>query len=121
MKALAFSICLLFLVAGAAAPAQTPTPTPGDPALYGDYPTSYKLSVMKWLNDRLFHPEAARVEWESGPTPVDLGQGGEHLYGYLVNFRINSQNQFGSYTGWQKHGVLIRNGQVIKGLGGFGY
>ena len=42
------------------------------------------------------------------------------LYGYLVNFKVNARNRFGAYTGMQSHGALIRNGEVIKGLG-FGY
>jgi hypothetical protein len=29
-------------------------------------------------------------------------------------------NRFGSYTGKQEHGALIRTGEVIKGMG-FGY
>jgi hypothetical protein len=49
-----------------------------------------------------------------------LGKNGEHLYGWLVEFRVNSRNRFGQYTGKQSHGALIRDDQVIKGIG-FGY
>jgi hypothetical protein len=38
----------------------------------------------------------------------------------LVEFRVNSRNRFGQYTGKQSHGVLIRDDRVIKGIG-FGY
>jgi hypothetical protein len=34
-----------------------------------------------------------------------------------VNFKVNARNRFGAYTGKQKHGALIRNGEVIKGIG----
>ena len=118
MKALAFSVCSLFLMAGLA---KGQSPTPPDPALYGPYPTNYKMIVMGWLTNKMFHPETARIEWLGDPQPVDLGKNGQHLYGYVVNFRVNAQNQFGGYTGWQKHGALIRNGEVVKGLGGLGY
>jgi len=49
-----------------------------------------------------------------------FGKDGKHLYGWLVEFRVNSRNRFGQYTGKQSHGVLIRDDRVINGIG-FGY
>jgi len=97
--------------------AQTPTP---DTARYGPYPTYYKEIVMVWLNKQLIDPDSARIEWSGDPKPSDVGKGSEALSGYLVNFTVNARNRFGSYTGKQKHSVLIRNGEVIKSMG-FGY
>ena len=75
---------------------------------------------MKWLDTQLLDAATARVEWSGEPKPADLGQNGQHLYGYLVNFTVNARNRFGAYTGKQQHGALIRDGAVVKGLG-FGY
>jgi len=97
--------------------AQTPAP---DTARYGPYPTLYKEIVMQWLNKQLIDPDSARIEWSEEPKPSDVGKGSEAVSGYLVNFTVNSRNRFGSYTGKQKHSVLIRNGEVIKSMG-FGY
>ena len=120
MKALALFLLVSFLGMNAplGLPAQTPSPV--DLARYGSYPTNYKEIVMKWLETQLLDVESARIEWEGDPKPADLGTKGEHLYGWLVNFKINARNRFGAYTGKQKHGALIRNGEVIKGIG-FGY
>jgi hypothetical protein len=96
---------------------QTPTP---DTARYGPYPTYYKEIIMVWLNTQLIDPDSARIEWSAEPKPSDVGKGGETVSGYLVNFTVNARNRFGSYTGKQKHSVLIRNGEVIKSMG-FGY
>src|SRR6266487_812367 len=94
---------------------------PADPDRYGPYPTNYKEIVMKWLDTQLIDAGSARIEWGGDPPkPADLGTKGEHLYGYLVNFTVNARNRFGTYTGKQNHGALIRNGEVIKGVG-FGY
>jgi hypothetical protein len=88
---------------------------------YGPYPTNYKEIVMKWLQTKLIDAASAHIEWDGDPKPADLGTKGKHLYGYLVNFTVNARNRFGTYTGKQDHGALIRNGEVIKGLGfGFG-
>ena len=57
-------------------------------------------------NQLWWTPDSARIEWDGDPKCVDLGKNGEHLYGWLVNFTINSRNRFGSYTGKQKHGAL---------------
>jgi hypothetical protein len=100
-----------------AAQAQTPTP---DPARYGQYPIGYREIVTKWLETKLLDPGSAQMEWVGDPQPADLGTKGQHLYGYLVKFKVNSKNRFGGYTGKQAHGALIRNGEVIKGTG-FGY
>ena len=86
-------------------------------ARYGPYPTNYKEIVTKWLQAQLEDPGSAQIEWEGDPKPADLGKNEKHLYGWLVNFKVNARNRFGAYTGKQKHGALIRNGEVIKGVG----
>jgi hypothetical protein len=97
--------------------AQTPTP---DTARYGIYPIGYKDIIMQWLREKLIDPDSARIEWGEEPKPSVMGKGSEAASGYLVNFTVNARNRFGSYTGKQKHSVLIRNGEVIKSKG-FGY
>ena len=113
----AFVFASIAAVVAAVAQPQSPTP---DPALYGAYPTNYKMIVIGWLNKRLADPVTAQIEWKGEPQPADLGTKGEHVYGYLVNFTVNARNRFGAYTGKQAHAALIRNGAVIKGIG-FGY
>lgn len=94
--------------------AQTPS---ADTARYGPYPANYKQIIMQWLNKQLIDPESARIEWNGDPKATDVGKGSEAVSGYLVNFTVNARNQFGAYTGKQKHSVLIRNGEVIKSMG----
>ncbi len=121
MKALVSESLICALALGmtfvASLDAQTPS---ADTARYGPYPTYYKEIVMQWLNTQLIDPDSARIEWNGDPKPSDVGKGSEALSGYLVNFTVNARNRFGSYTGKQKHSVLIRNGAVIKSMG-FGY
>ena len=119
MKTLTLALCISYLAMGAAASLMAQTPS-ADLALYGPYPTNYKEIVTKWLQTKLLDPAGAKIEWEGDPSPADLGTNGQHLYGYLIKFKVNSRNRFGSYTGKQEHGALIRNGEVIKGMG-FGY
>jgi hypothetical protein len=117
MKTLALLFCVLLMSTATRADAENPPP---DASLCGAYPTNYKEIVMKWLDAQLLDAGTARVEWSGEPKPADLGQNGQHLYGYLVNFTVNARNRFGAYTGKQQHGALIRDGAVVKGLG-FGY
>jgi hypothetical protein len=91
-----------------------------DTERYGPYPTNYNEIVTKWLETQLIDAESAHIEWNGEPKPANLGTNDKPLYGYLVNFKINARNRFGTYTGMQSHGVLIRDGKVIKGFG-FGY
>jgi hypothetical protein len=118
MKALV-SVSLICAVAigaivSSGANAQT---SPADTARYGPYPANYKELVMQWLNKQLIDPDSARIEWDGEPKPSDVGKGSEAVSGYLVNFTVNARNQFGAYTGKQKHSVLLRNGEVIKSMG----
>ena len=94
--------------------AQTPS---ADTTRFGPSPTNYKQIVMQWLNTQLIDPNSARIEWNGDPKPTDVGKGSEAVSGYLVNFTVNARNQFGAYTGKQKHSVLIRNGEIIKSMG----
>jgi hypothetical protein len=121
MKALVSEslICAVALGIMLAATLNAQTPSP-DTARYGPYPTYYKEIVMQWLNTQLLDPDSARIEWSGEPKPSDMTKGGAAVSGYLVNFTVNARNRFGSFTGKQKHSVLIRNGEVIKSMG-FGY
>ena len=111
---------ILAFTFGVAMTLQVSAQTQADTKRYGSYPANYKEIVSQWLNRQLIDPDSARIEWNGDPKQADLGKNGEHLYGYLVNFTVNARNRFGGYTGKQKHAVLIRNGEVTKGLG-FGY
>jgi hypothetical protein len=119
MKMVAFWICasLVGIITAFDLDAE---PQPTDLTRYGPYPTNYKEIVTKWLQKQLIDATSAQIEWKGDPKPADLGTKDEHLYGYLVEFTVNARNRFGAYTGKQSHGALIRDGEVIKGLG-FGY
>ena len=94
--------------------------SPADPSLCGPFPKNYKEIVWNWMQGTLVDADSAKIEWQGNPKPADLGNDHDHLYGWLVEFRVNSRNRFGTYTGKQSHGALIRDNQVIKGIG-FGY
>src|ERR1043166_8399546 len=91
-----------------------------DPSNCGPYPKLYKEITWNWMQKNLVDPNSAKIEWQGEPKCTDLGKNAEHEYGWLVHFKVNSRNRFGVYTGKQQHGVLIRNGEVVKGIG-FGY
>jgi hypothetical protein len=116
MKMLAMAVCA-FLMGASTLPSAGADTEPADVARYGPYPSDYKEIVTKWLQTQLIDPASARIEWKGDPKPADLGTKDEHLYGYLVNFTVNARNRFGAYTGKQEHGALIRNGEVVKGIG----
>ncbi len=119
MKAPVLLICTLLVGVCAVRNLSADTKS-ADTERYGSYPTNYKEIVTKWLETQLIDAESAHIEWNGEPKPANLGTKDKPLYGYLVNFKINARNRFGTYTGMQSHGVLIRDGKVIKGLG-FGY
>jgi hypothetical protein len=119
MKKLVSLVCVSFMGVCAVGKLCAETPA-SDAERYGPYPTNYKEIVMKWLDTQLIDAASARIEWNGDPKPANLGTKDKPLYGYLVNFRVNARNRFGAYTGMQSHGALIRNDEVIKGLG-FGY
>ena len=119
MKKLVSVLCASFMTMCTVSSLCAETPS-AETERYGVYPSNYKEIVMKWLDTQLIDAGSARIEWGGDPTPANLGTNDKPLYGYLVNFRVNARNRFGAYTGMQSHGVLIRNGEVVKGLG-FGY
>ena len=120
MKKLVSLVCVSFMGICAVGDLCSQTPQPTDAERYGPYPTNYKEIVVKWLDTQLIDSGSAHIEWNGDPKPTNLGTKDKPLYGYLVNFKVNARNRFGAYTGMQSHGALIRNGEVVKGLG-FGY
>jgi hypothetical protein len=119
MKRPVLLVCAVLMGTCAAANLSAETQS-ADKERYGPYPTNYKEIVLKWLSTQLIDPDSARIEWTEEPKPADVGKNGDHLYGYLVHFKVDARNRFGAYTGKQTHGALIRNGEVIKGFG-FGF
>ncbi len=121
MKAFAFLALLAFSFCVLVQAETTEIEIVADPSIYGEYPKNYKEIITKWLETRLVDAPSANIEWAGGPRPADLpGPNKTRLHGYLVEFKVNSRNRFGAYTGMQKHGALIRDGNVIKGTG-FGF
>jgi hypothetical protein len=121
MKAAMFCFLLALAYPGLLLAEGTEIEIVADPRVYGDYPKNYQEIITNWLETTLVDPKSAQVEWVNPPKAADLpGPKGKRLYGYLVEFKVNSRNRFGTYTGMQKHGALIRDGVVIKGTG-FGF
>ena len=120
------TVALLLLFAFATpnlAPAQTTeVEVIGDPAVYGEYPRNYQQIITSWLAEMLADPASANIEWMGLPKPSEMidKKKRKRLVGYLVEFKVNSRNRFGAYTGMQKKSVLIRDGKVIKATG-FGF
>lgn len=121
MRAIAL-LFLFFVIGPALVRAEiTEVEVIADPSVYGDYPKNYQEIVINWLATKLVDAPSARIEWVSPPKPADLpGKEGKRLFGYMVEFKVNSRNRFGAFTGMQRHGALIRDGNVIKGTG-FGF
>ncbi|MEY2563088.1 MAG: hypothetical protein QOH88_1281 [Verrucomicrobiota bacterium] len=121
MKAIAVALLLSLATPLLAVAETTEIELPADPAVYGEFPKAYQEIITKWLETKLADAPSAQIVWVTTPVPGNLpGPGGKPLFGFLVEFKVNARNQFGTYTGMQKHRALIRNGAVIKGTG-FGF
>src|SRR5205814_3680292 len=92
----AVKLVLVFALVAAQVYAENPPP---DASQCGPYPEHYKEVVWSWMQGVLVDADSAKIEWQGNPRPADLGNSGEHLYGWLVEFRVNSRNRFGAYTG----------------------
>ena len=88
----------------------------GDAKVYGECPLAYKEIVTRWLETKLIDAPSAIVDWAELPKPGEYKtQKGDRFVGYVVDFKVNSRNQFGAYTGKQRYRVVIRNGDVVWG------
>ena len=118
-------VCSLAIVASSVAQKQTPAPAPQPPATaetpasippdspkYGVYPIGYREIITRWLGERLSNPASAKLEFGQ-PVAGQVTQKGVRASGYRVEFRVNSRNRFGTYTGFQRYQVLIKNGEII--------
>lgn len=95
----------------ASPPAATPSIAPDSPK-YGVYPVAYREIITRWLGERLLDVSTAKLEFNE-PQATEIKTKTARASGYAVDFRVNSRNKFGMYTGFQKYRVLIRNGEII--------
>lgn len=119
MKTVLFLVVLALAVPAALRAETNEIQIAPDPALHGEYPKNYQEIITNWLSTVLVDAPSAQIEWLSTPKPGSLPEkkNGKALFGYLVEFKLNSRNQFGAYTGMQKHTALIHDGKVIKATG----
>jgi hypothetical protein len=122
MRTIVFLLLLACAVPAAWAAETTEIEVVADPRVYGEYPKNYKELITQWLNNTLVDAPSAQIEWPGTPQAGSLPEkkNGKALFGYLVEIKVNSRNRFGTYTGMQKHTILIRDGRVIKATG-FGF
>ena len=122
MKIVALFLFLAFAAPTVARAQTTEVEMIGDPAVYGEYPKNYQQIITSWLAETLADPASANIEWMGLPKPADIidKKKKKRLVGYQVEFKVNSRNRFGAYTGMQKKSVVIRDGKVIKATG-FGF
>ena len=122
MKTVALLLLFAFAAPNLALAQTTEVEMIGDPAVYGEYPKNYQEIITNWLAETLVDPASANIEWMGLPKPSDIidKKKRKRFVGYLVEFKVNSRNRFGAYTGMQKKSVLLRDGKVIKATG-FGF
>lgn len=122
MKTIAFLVLLACAMPAVFAAEPTEIEVVADPRVYGEYPKNYQEIITQWLNNTLVDAPSAQIEWVGSPHAGSLPEkkNGKALFGYLVEVKVNSRNRFGTYTGMQKHTILIRDGRVIKATG-FGF
>ena len=123
-RAIAGVLAAAFFSAAAVC-AQTPSPTAPttspripkvDEAKYGVYPIAWRELVTRWLETELLDAGSAKIEWLGEPKTIEIkGRDCRPFYGYVVDFKVNSRNKFGMYTGFQTRRVYIRNGEVAAG------
>jgi hypothetical protein len=123
------SLCVTLLGASLRAQTQSPAPAapqpvsspaaatpsasiPPDSPKYGVYPIAYREIITRWLGDRLMDVSTAKLEFDE-PKATEVKAKTSKASGYAVDFRVNSKNKFGMYTGFQKYRVLIRNGEIV--------
>ena len=90
----------------------TPASIPPDSPKYGVYPIAYREIITRWLEDRLLDASTAKLEFNE-PQAGEIKTKRGRASGYSVEFRVNSRNRFGMYTGFQRFRVLIKNGEII--------
>ena len=122
MKTVALLLLLAFTAPNMAVAQTTEVEVIGDPAVYGEYPKNYQEIITNWLATVLQDPASANIEWMAPPKPAEIidKKKRKRFVGYQVEFKVNSRNRFGAYTGMQKKNVVIRDGKVIKATG-FGF
>ena len=96
--------------------AQTPAPAAAQEKTYGVYPIAYRELITRWLGEQLIDPASAQIEWGDEPKAVVVkSRDGESFAGYVIDFKVNSRNKFGMYTGKQARRVYIRDGEIVSG------
>lgn len=82
----------------------------------GPVPVNYQEPVKKYLDEALFDPYSAHIEFLGAPRKAwyrEPAVGGGKLHvGYLIPVAVNAKNRMGGYTGKQLYGFLFKNDQL---------
>lgn len=79
---------------------------------YGKQPgSSHRNEIRAAFADVLIDPASSRYEYGE-PEPGWGEDKNGFVYGWVVWTRVDSNNQFGVFTGWQTYKVLTVDGEV---------
>jgi len=85
---------------------------------YGAYPTDYAEIIRSHMARRLKDPYSARYDFLNEPLPGWQGGLGGVVFGYRVCVLVNAKNSYGGYTGAKLYFFMIKDGRVVKTIGG---
>ena len=92
--------------------ASVPTDKALQQAHYGDRPAGdYQGSIRSAFAGILIDPSSAQYKFTDPEQGWGRGDGG-FVFGWVVWTEVNSQNQFGAFTGWQSYKVLVREAEI---------
>lgn len=115
-RAIGVLLCSGVLLLGSVPAFAQKNQSAADTKKYGVYPIAYKELITRWLGEQLIDPASAQIEWLGEPKRVVAKMRGEETFaGYMVDFKVNSRNKFGMYTGKQARRVYIRSGEIVSG------
>ena len=104
----------VFLVGCAASP---PTAEELAKADYGTPITQQAAQdkALSWLKVVLKDPSSAQYEWgtvQQGWARTAPIEGGELVWGYRLDAKVNAKNSFGAYIGYKPYFFMFRNGEL---------
>jgi hypothetical protein len=82
----------------------------------GPEPTNHEAVVDGFLQRSLRDPETARIDFLSGPRPIQEMYLVTPAVGWAVCYSVNARNAYGGYTGATTHMFVIRHGLVVAHL-----
>lgn len=113
MKTIIFSLLAALSMGACKTAPERPTDTQIESAVTDAMPADYEAQIRDYWKHRLIDPTSPLFTLDAPKKGYSTRLGDQVVYGWNVDYRLNSKNRYGGYTGDKWYSAFFKHGRLM--------